>query len=566
MVTKNTNVEEPVADPASTTPDMPLLWDTQLARNVVETNAALPAIAASTTRGWLNSRALTAFVLDVAATTADAYAALNRLFDTVADATYAALGVPAAGLKSVMLRNLRTYEPQFSAPFQMAPTASNDGLVFTQPGGPAAFTLRGLSPEGMQIFQSATTPLDQLFAFQSCFLSQLDPRLLYSYLFDNLLLQYANPALSTLEAKAKRIRNAAVDWLIGDEKKNTVGYVYQTKSLWVSSACTIGSVLSGGFVALARRVLRELASYKKVRAELLPEEKSLYDAIGTATSATLALFYRPKVAPFSAWFRPPVPNQAHTELAFLLNSLELQAPLHFADLADHVGSTYVQIDLPKEEKSWKSKLGIPAMLYDRIMPAALRYALDVSVLSALLHSDKGKLLVKRLEDMDAAIQLGEVELNELVAGLQDRVQEQLKIIRRQHQPPREWMERPEMTGYLRLSAETVARLEQGMRDMHRYVPALQDVTLQDLTEGGIPISTGLPGAFANFVASLQAQGRLSHPHQYNSGMQHKEVLARRQASMTELRTFRYDRTRARPEDRVSRVAPQQGGAPSFWTL
>lgn len=110
------------------------------------------------------------------------------------------------------------------------------------------------------------------------------------------------------------------------------------------------------------------------------------------------------------------------------------------------------------------------------------------------------------------------ELYRLSTGTSASIADQRSKIKDLYAPSVAWQTRPEATGRLKLSPRVVAALDEGVTLVRRYVPSLHDVALDGLIMS--PMESGLPGAFARFVAALMNKAQLTFPHAYNKDIQY----------------------------------------------
>jgi hypothetical protein len=540
-------------------------------------------------RGLLDANALAAFVLAVTqcsdpdvGRSADfrtfysrpahrepAYAAMNLFFNDAIEALVKTEG-GLQGLDANVVRLLTYYAPGTGGrgyDYTLSVSAPDDEgsveLTFTNvPGG----VFDDLDGDDFRATMDRAPPaLQQLVGlthaestrrFRSWLLTAVPPTLLYKLVFEQLLLQHVPAGLVAAGlARPGRaemlgcVARSAQNWLttFPDEERDDVQHLFRREhvfpQVWSSLldvAFAAGVVLSGELVAVARHFL---GTQMPPGVTLAREEETLFAQI----TGSVPAFYRPRVAnlkqSWSArayefiWGRDP---RDYSELAVLLNGLERLVPLPFAEVGHRVEGLYVHLDLVAQERDWLKAAGIPRPVADEVLPALVHQAVQLNLLASMQTEARTRAQRARYDGMADALSKGEQEYERLVKGLQGEVLESLALTRRLHRPPRTWMTRPEMTGHLRLNAEVVARLEEAMAVVRRDVPSLRGMTLRDVTEGRVPIASGLPGAFARLVAALVEQGRLSHPHQYNTQAQHRNAPARRQQAVNDLKQYRFD--------------------------
>ena len=419
---------------------------------------------------------------------------------------------------------------------QLAPGGLSYDITVALPSFPNAEFLRlDASPKPRRILLS-------------WLLSLIPDSLLYDTLFTKFLVPTAqeafNPPLTL--ARAYRAITIAIDaWFSDlttmDTRKREEPFAYKpaTSLQLVRTVATASTILLGEYAAYGRAFLRGEAG-------LSPQtnEAFLYGALVKAIrDNSLVDFYRPGNDAQWSWFRTL--DGTRSDVIIDMNALERVEPLRFASAPPKYAAL---TDLSRREDAWLEQAAIPRTIVD-LLPAPLRYALDLMVLSSTLGTTEADALRKRIATLEDVIESARAEYERIVHGLQKPFSDARRLAERMYRPPVAWQMRAENTGYLRLNAEVVLRMEEALALVHQYVPALADITLDELTRT-IDIATGLPGAFARLVAALVTQGRLSHPHTYMTSMQHEDAPARRAQALHDLRAFVYNRAMGTVERRA----------------
>lgn len=142
-------------------------------------------------------------------------------------------------------------------------------------------------------------------------------------------------------------------------------------------------------------------------------------------------------------------------------------------------------------------------------------------------------------DLRQVIDSIQSEIYRLSTGNAASITDQRKKIKDLYAPPLAWQMRPEFTGRLKLSPRVVAALDEGLAIIRKYVDSLHDVSLDGLIMS--PMESGLPGAFARFVAALMNKAQLTFPHTYNKDIQYAMDPKLRAEALHALRGYRVQR-------------------------
>ncbi len=326
---------------------------------------------------------------------------------------------------------------------------------------------------------------------------------------------------------------------------NTLEYRPNIWAELLASVAICSMYVLGEFSAYTRQFLRTLGHLPPPAQD--QNETIVYKQLQLAAADTAmngAFYQPPTTALKGTWWDAASKRYAWlsgntVHLVHLMNALERAQPLDFALQASGDTNVLSPYDLKGLEEQWLAATGIPRVLLTRVLPAPLQYALDVTIVSKVLGAGKVDEYRARLAEMDAAMQAGQREYETLVAGIETDIAKHMDHLRQMHRPPRDWQTRPQVSGEIALNAEVVLHLEEAVSVMHEHCAGLRDVTLDALSRT-IPVDSGLPGAFVRLVAALIAQGRITHPTQYASSMQHRNAIIQRQRAVVALQAYAYN--------------------------
>jgi hypothetical protein len=170
---------------------------------------------------------------------------------------------------------------------------------------------------------------------------------------------------------------------------------------------------------------------------------------------------------------------------------------------------------------------------------------------------KSAQLTKDLDTVDKAITDAQSELYRLAMGTTASIKDQRDKVKELYTPSARWQMRPEFTGRVTLAPRVVAALDQALTTIREYVPSLSNATLDALML--CDMESGLPGAFARFVASLMNNTQLTFPHTYNKDYQYRLDPKFRQDSLNALRNYSVSQT---PDGKYVARRTRGGGEPS----
>ncbi len=218
-----------------------------------------------------------------------------------------------------------------------------------------------------------------------------------------------------------------------------------------------------------------------------------------------------------------------TQLTVIIQQTQMIYPITFTDdeltLVETLTNAYFDIN-PGVSLINETHYGtLEARFAMYILPRQLRAFISVLTSHVLpRHVSEQALYAKTLEDT-------RTEALRLMKGDRASIKDQEDNISSLYVPDARYQMQPRFTGLFWIADEFVACIEEAYSQLMR-IEGLADATLDMLIRA--PVASGLPGAFARFVATFSNKLNLTFPDQYNKDIQHKLEKEQRKAAFNAL--------------------------------